>query len=244
VIELVELKEIGAARSLLRQTDPMHLLKDLFPDRYLSLERLVSINHFDAKEVCFFAFYFYFNGIITKIREIKVYGSGSKEKRRQVIAQSIASEVSVVAPSRLLSLLGQSLKWQASQGLLPEDGAFDLFRGTTPAAKIEDDMPPTHVYQTIKFPKKAAAECATFSPDGQYLATGTMDGLIEIWNYMTGKLRKDLTYQADNCFMMHDAAVLSLSFSKSGENLVSGCQDGKIKVGCLIYIYIIHFLIF
>ena len=31
--------------------------------------------------------------------------------------------------------------------------------------------------------------------------------------------------------MMHDEAVLSLSFSKDSELLVSGSQDGKIKVG-------------
>ncbi|KAI8853356.1 putative vesicle coat complex COPI, beta [Chytridium lagenaria] len=209
IIELMEMKEIGAARSLLRQTDTMLYLRDTNPDRYLRLEELLSKNYFDEKEF---------------------YQHGSKERRRAEIGSALASEVNVAPPSRLLSLIGQSLKYQQSQGLLPADFAYDLFRGAAITAKTEDDCPPSQCFRTIKFPRKAKAESAAFSPDGQNFVTGTLDGLIEVWNYFTGKHRLDLKYQQEENFMMMDTAILCLSFGRENDVLASGSQDGNIKI--------------
>ena len=54
--------------------------------------------------------------------------------------------------------------------------------------------------------------------------------MVQIWDHASGKLRKDLEYQAEEKFMMHNGAVLALNFSRDSELLVSGSQDGKIKV--------------
>lgn len=209
VLELAELKEVETARHLMQETGPMLAMKQDVPERYLRLEAIVKRQHFDQREA---------------------YEMQPKEKRRAVIATDIAKHVNVAPPSRLLALVGQALRWQQQTGLLPPDARIDVFRGVAVNQIQEKEQCPTLVFKTIRFGDKSHPEVATFSPDGQYCVSGSIDGFVEVWDYQTGLLRKDLSYQEEESFMMHDKAVIAAAFSKDSELLATGSQDGQLKV--------------
>ena len=146
------------------------------------------------------------------------------------------------------------------QGQLPPSTEFDVFRGVPPKRRDAEEKVPKKKHGTIKFGKDSHADSAIFTPDGRHLITGSVDGFVEVWNPDTGKLNKELDYQAEvhcasclrleiasrclltrlrccccccmaqNRFMMHDDSVLCLDVSQDSDLLATASRSGKIKV--------------
>ncbi len=120
--------------------------------------------------------------------------------------------------------------------------AFDLVLGEvdsidTPGDpfsnnQVEGESIPSKSYSSIKFGKKATAECALFLPDATGLITGSSDGLVEVWDpqHRFAKLRMDLEYQQQEELMGHDTAIMAMTVSNDGAMLVTGDSSGTVKV--------------
>jgi WD40 repeat protein/uncharacterized caspase-like protein len=65
------------------------------------------------------------------------------------------------------------------------------------------------------------SEGLAFSPDGRYVATGSVDHTIKLWEVATGRELRTLTG--------HTGTVKAVAFSPDGQTLASGGNDGKIK---------------
>lgn len=209
VLELIELREVETARSLLRQSEPLSLLRSENEDKYIELEKACSRTVVDVKQL---------------------YGGMSRQKRRNMVAKMLKGEVRSVPPSRLMVLIGQAIKWQQQEGLLPSSTALDVFSGAIPTTVDEEDAFPANKDIAISFGSKSYPECVAFLPDGSGFVTGSYDGFVEVWDSLTGALKQDLEYQKNEKFMMHETAVLSVAVSPDGVLLATGDKTGTVKV--------------
>ena len=221
VLELIEGRDVHAARQVLELSPTFALLKADDPDRYGRLERLTRVATGNGGGY----------GLTTDLRNL--YGPGNtRDKRRSQVAHLLSQYVSVAPPQRLMRLVGDALRWQRRDGALTAPGAkYDLFTGQTKAVADAQDVSVHDLEMEIKVgSKKAYPEVVRVSPDGSMFATGSVDGFVEIYDARTGKLKNDLPYQAQELFMMHDTAVLAMSWSRDGEWLTTASQDGEIRV--------------
>ncbi|KAJ2339452.1 Serine/threonine-protein kinase smu1, partial [Coemansia sp. RSA 2673] len=133
IFELVELQDLGPARALLRQTEPMEIMRVAHSDRYLRLEQLLSRTSFD--------------------KSLVYKGKETKESRRAEIASRLVREVSTAPPSRLVTLLGQAAQWQKQQGVISDGVPYDLFYARSLTVVSSENSAPSKLLATIKFPK-------------------------------------------------------------------------------------------
>ena len=184
--ELLELRELYTASEMLTKCDVLVQMKTerkekyafalslLTPLRYLQMEYWLKKPSFDP---------------------IEAYPVGeTKETRRQRLASTLTSYITVAPPSRLLTLLQQALAFEKSNGTLFEGDRLNLFQNRAETLLLDDEIP-TIRGPAVHFPHGTYPEVVCVSPNGQFVVSGSFDGLIEVWDLDEGGLKLDLPYQ-------------------------------------------------
>ena len=133
-----------------------------------------------------------------------------------------------------MSIISSTLKWEEHCGNLSGNSSFDLLHGQIPAetaAPTSLDKFPKICYKSVKLPTGSNAECAGFSPNGEYFIVGTADGFLEVWNPFEGILRTDLPYQnGEHDLMTMKHTITCISFSSDSEFMICGTIEGEVGV--------------
>ena len=82
------------------------------------------------------------------------------------------------------------------------------------------------------------ASAIAFHPDGNCIGVGTTDNVVKIWDVRVNRLLQHyqgtahiVCYVTVPVVAAHDGPVNSIAFHSSGNYLLSGSNDGTLKVG-------------
>jgi len=94
--------------------------------------------------------------------------------------------------------------------------------------ELRHELEVCHFTNTTQFEEKTLeghtnnVSVISYGPNGKYLASGSSDNTIKIWNTKTGEVV--LT------FKKHESPVFSIDWSPDGKSIVSGSTNGTIKI--------------
>lgn len=215
--ELAEAGETDAARMILRESEPMGLLRKEDESKYVKLENGLS------------------TAVLSKTAGAKVDLMHRKEAKRAKLAQDLARHVTAAPKGRLMTLLGEALcfeELQQHRGSQGQDALYyDIFRGIVPETISTTDSIASTCYRSVTMPHGQHVECAAFSPDGAFFVVGLADGFIECWSPTTGQIRTDLVYQTHKSdYMVMETSILTMACSSDSRLLAVGTLNGDVAV--------------
>lgn len=206
VLEMIECKEIGIAKSILLNSLPIQFMKSTDEGRYSRLDQLLSQPAPSLHQL---------------------YGEIRREQRRSHLGSQILKLVSIAPPHRLLDLLKDSIEYQKQCGNIPAK-QYDIFNGCCSSALCKKDQVISKCVQACNNDSGISLEVVAFSPDGKQMAFGFASGTVEFWDPLTHIQKKNYPLQQGNTGLLCSSPVISLSFSHDSEILAVGTQNGTL----------------
>ncbi|HUE70758.1 MAG TPA: serine/threonine-protein kinase [Pirellulaceae bacterium] len=114
--------------------------------------------------------------------------------------------------------IGFCVAWQPDGNRIAAAGG----NGPLFSVKVWDVNTQREVFTVPERPSATEIPAVTYSPDGQYLVTGSKDGTVRVWDARNG--------QTVGTLGTHDREVRAVVFSRDGSHLVSASGGGKVKV--------------
>ena len=191
------------------------------------LEKYKFQNHFPEKS----------SNLVQICRKTFEGGLKKVKQSKKLLVKKIKEELQEVQEGRLFSLISDAMLYQKVKGkeaeeLKNEELEFDLFTGKEikNVKEKEESNHVTALQKVRKISEKYCLETLAFSPDGNYLATASEDGIIEILDPETLKLKAGLEYQERDLFLLHQTSVLAVNFSTDSNLLCSGDKSSEIRI--------------
>ena len=134
---MIESKEVGVAKSMLRQSSPMTKLKEADAERYLRLEYLLPKGSIDAF-----------------VSAAELYKEKDKILQRMHLASEVLKDLQIAPSNRLLNLLKDSIQHQNEKNLIPplahSSERYNLFTASIQASiTINKDTIPNTKYREL-----------------------------------------------------------------------------------------------
>ncbi|KAH0483286.1 MAG: uncharacterized protein KVP18_004774 [Porospora cf. gigantea A] len=204
VLELLEKNQAEAAQAFLRESNPLQRLQKSHPHRVERLEALCSRACVDTNTL---------------------YEQLPRNRRRELLSDAIVGSLEEVPTSRLLSILGQAMRWQRHTGVLPEGAAFDVFKGIPVQVGGSGELACIAISRSLRYHGRHSPSAANISPDEKLVAVAFADGQISLLDAATGNAMQHLQRQTH--------PVLCAAFSADSRLLAVGDMGGTVSLWAL-----------
>ncbi|RYC79718.1 Vegetative incompatibility protein HET-E-1 [Fusarium oxysporum f. sp. narcissi] len=151
--------------------------------------------------------------LVIKTKEARQLTELLRDARRFILSHKRAMEITP------LQVYASALVFSPTRSLIRELFEKDEPNWITLKPSVESDW--NACLQTLEGHDDLVTSVA-FSADGQWIASGSMDGTVKIWDTATGACVQTLKG--------HGAWVNSIVFSADGQQLASGSSDETVKI--------------